>query len=421
MGTRIDGINFFVVVFFRLTFSLSTVSSSCQVEVCSREYARATASEHITRGPSYQYCTVLRSYSECIRATARSCRGNLEYHSILSLVMQWSNDFNCSYIIAHGRPEYPPFYNGRVKPRPTFATQCTYKGRFQNNIVYSHCGLFGDPHLRTFHNEFQTCRVLGAWPLIDNSYLAVQVTNSAVVKDGAATATSKVTIIIREHSPCTPEKTYVAQTDFLPSVFVDGTKSSGPDKNVRIKEEVPGRHVEIYIRHISTRIVLHQIGHYLTFAIRIPQEVAIQNGRSDSFELCAKGCPKQERIDYSRLFSLPNQWIPIVTKNGKATITVQQAAKMCREFNVTDFYFDACIFDLLTTGDSSFSQAARQAMKDVIALYPSSVGMPNNQSFFLSGRINLDERGILINKSSQTAFSIILTAILILLFLCLNN
>ncbi|XP_023227155.1 RGM domain family member B-like [Centruroides sculpturatus] len=177
-----------------------------------------------------------------------------------------------------------------------------------------------------------------------------------------------VTIIIREHSPCTPEKTYVAQTDFLPSVFVDGTKSSGPDKNVRIKEEVPGRHVEIYIRHISTRIVLHQIGHYLTFAIRIPQEVAIQNGRSDSFELCAKGCPKQERIDYSRLFSLPNQWIPIVTKNGKATITVQQAAKMCREFNVTDFYFDACIFDLLTTGDSSFSQAARQAMKDVIAL-----------------------------------------------------
>ena len=57
---------------------------------------------------------------------------------------------------------------------------------------FKHCGLFGDPHLRTFSDEFQTCKVEGAWPLIDNDYLVVQVTNAIVVHKSSATATSKV-------------------------------------------------------------------------------------------------------------------------------------------------------------------------------------------------------------------------------------
>jgi hypothetical protein len=57
---------------------------------------------------------------------------------------------------------------------------------------YTHCGFFGDPHLRTFGDEFQTCRVEGAWPLIHNKFLSVQVTNSPVVPGSLATATSKV-------------------------------------------------------------------------------------------------------------------------------------------------------------------------------------------------------------------------------------
>ena len=60
---------------------------------------------------------------------------------------------------------------------------------------FKHCGLFGDPHLRTFSNEFQTCKVEGAWPLIDNDYLVVQVTNAIVVHRSSATATSKVSEI----------------------------------------------------------------------------------------------------------------------------------------------------------------------------------------------------------------------------------
>lgn len=54
----------------------------------------------------------------------------------------------------------------------------------------SHCGLFGDPHLQTFGAELQTCRVLGAWPLVENDYLTVQVTNAPV--RSTATVLSKV-------------------------------------------------------------------------------------------------------------------------------------------------------------------------------------------------------------------------------------
>lgn len=51
--------------------------------------------------------------------------------------------------------------------------------------------LFGDPHLRTFTDRFQTCKVQGAWPLIDNNYLNAGHQHS-VLPGSAATATSKV-------------------------------------------------------------------------------------------------------------------------------------------------------------------------------------------------------------------------------------
>lgn len=46
--------------------------------------------------------------------------------------------------------------------------------------------------MRTFTGAMQTCRVQGAWPLVDNRYLAVQVTNEPVLEDSNATATTKV-------------------------------------------------------------------------------------------------------------------------------------------------------------------------------------------------------------------------------------
>ncbi|GIY39100.1 repulsive guidance molecule A [Caerostris extrusa] len=161
---------------------------------------------------------------------------------------------------------------------------------------------------------------------------------------------AKVTVIIRQHVPCAIEKTYEAQADFLPGVFADGSRWSGP--GVRIHEEVPGKHIELNFRYINTRIIIRQSGSYLTFAARMPSAIAVQGAQENTLELCVRGCPRRERIDFERVLE---------TSTGPKN----EAIAACRALNITDFYFDACVFDYLTTGDDSFSVAARDAMMDI--------------------------------------------------------
>jgi RGM family protein len=176
----------------------------------------------------------------------------LAYHSTITLVQNWNGDFNCSYVgeanggaapspiptkdsgrfrnhdhhsssNLHGGKVEDPYSNektvtsssadrttsleptARVYVRPErppnslpitgtnvvmeSSSSCTtYQGRPE----MTHCSFYGDPHLVTFNGDFQTCKVAGAWPLIDNAYLAVSVTNEAVVPGSSATATTKV-------------------------------------------------------------------------------------------------------------------------------------------------------------------------------------------------------------------------------------
>ncbi len=115
----------------------------------------------------------------------RGCLGDLSFHSAKRGFEKQMKQFNCT----NKGPVFEP------SSRPTggrhHSTVCSYRGHA--NAVHKHCGLFGDPHLRTFTDEFQTCKVQGAWPLIDNEHLTVQVTNDPVgFGDERATATSKV-------------------------------------------------------------------------------------------------------------------------------------------------------------------------------------------------------------------------------------
>ena len=105
--------------------------------------------------------------------------GNLNFHSAKKGIEKQMKQLNCS---TRGDVFEP-------SNRPIRINVCSYKGK----QAHRHCGLFGDPHLRTFYDEFQTCKVQGAWPLVDNDYLTVMVTNDPVgMWDGHATATSKV-------------------------------------------------------------------------------------------------------------------------------------------------------------------------------------------------------------------------------------
>lgn len=138
------------------------------------------------------YCIALRAYALCTRRQARSCRGDLVYHSAVFRIKELFSQHNCSSDGPTSSAKVPS------TSRPAVSELCDYENRVLvsgpagQQKKYAHCGLFGDPHLRTFRDEFQTCKVEGAWPLIDNRFLSVQVTNVPVVLGSSATATSKV-------------------------------------------------------------------------------------------------------------------------------------------------------------------------------------------------------------------------------------
>lgn len=81
------------------------VGSGCRVEQCTRQFqASAMANGGVRRGPSGAFCVILRQYSDCLRSTARSCRGHLAYHTTITLVQNWNVEFNCSYVTTSAVP-----------------------------------------------------------------------------------------------------------------------------------------------------------------------------------------------------------------------------------------------------------------------------------------------------------------------------
>ncbi|XP_062922177.1 repulsive guidance molecule A-like isoform X1 [Mobula hypostoma] len=375
MGRRGDPFGHGILQILTIVLCLPAVSCQCKILKCNSEYLSATSGLHLGGEESVEFCVALRAYSQCTRKTARACRGDLAYHSAVHGIEDLMSQHNCS----RAGPTRAP---GRAQPtaqdfmvHSDAPETCSYEkslsqhGRKAN---YTHCGLFGDPHLRTFSDDFQTCKVRGAWPLIDNSYLFVQVTNVAVVRTSSATATSKLTIIFKNFQECVDQKVYQAETDDLPAAFVDGSRNGG-DKHgansLRVTEKVPGQHIEIQAKYIGTTIVVRQVGRYLTFAIRIPEEVMSSFEDNQGLQLCLRGCPTNERMDWR----LPQSKGSRTSSRGRGPQEVsarETAATKCKEkLPVEDLYFWSCVFDLLTTGDMNFTLAAYYALEDIKNLH----------------------------------------------------
>ena len=186
----------------------------------------------------------------------------------------------------------------------------------------------------------------------------------------------QLTVVIKQHEECAASHfvMYQAQTDYLPGTFEDGRTHFGPEKSVQITEVDAGKHVEIYLRYIDTTLLVRQVGRYITFAIRMPDELvnASRNYREGSnLQLCVMGCPRNERINYRKLVA--QKHIRLKGMNGEMltrTMSRDEAVSKCREANVVDFYFDSCVFDLMTTGDTNFTVAAHKAFEDILRLHP---------------------------------------------------
>ncbi|XP_077954039.1 repulsive guidance molecule A-like isoform X2 [Gasterosteus aculeatus] len=290
--------------------------------------------------------------------------------------------------LAHTPPPPPlPQQQPDSQERSDGPEVCHYERSLSHNMAppnYTHCGFFGDPHLRTFGDDFHTCKVEGAWPLIHNKYLSVQVTNTPVVPGSLATATSKLTIIFKNFQECVDQKMYHAETDELPAAFADGSKNGGDRhgaNTLRVVEKVPGQHVEIQARYIGTTIVVRQVGRYLTFAVRMPEEVvnSVEEGDDDQdLYLCLHGCPANQRIDFRNLKARAAEAHGAGRARGSGVgaprgFTFQSAKAKCKEWlPVEDLYFHSCVFDLLSSGDINFTMAAYYAFEDVKMLHSNS-------------------------------------------------
>ncbi|XP_072355144.1 repulsive guidance molecule A-like [Scyliorhinus torazame] len=335
----------------------NTVISQCRILRCNSEYVFAT--NHRDDSLNDDNCNALRSYSLCTQRTAWFCRGDLTYHSAVQGIEDLMIQHNCSKegAVSLPRPRVPVDNQENFHLPDTCQYEKSFYFKQRQKPTYLHCGVFGNLHIRTFYNDFQTCRVQGAWPLIDNNYLSVQMTNVPILPHCNISAISKVTAIFKNSKECIDQKVYQAEIGNVPAAFVDGSVNGG-DRNgansLVIKERLDAGHVEIQASYIGTTLIVRQVGQHLGIGILMPEEVASSHTQEQDLQLCVSGCPFTERLALNS---------PIYTADG--------AKAKCKEgLLLEDVYFECCVFDILVTGDPNVSLAAFRAVEDAKILHP---------------------------------------------------
>ncbi|XP_041845124.1 hemojuvelin [Melanotaenia boesemani] len=346
--------------------SLPEVRASCHILRCNSDFVAAkgdlggsnggggAAGAALRETVNAGYCSALRSYAMCTKKMARACRGDLVYHSAVQGIEDLLIQYRC--------PRAGPTAKPRPLPQGTLSgDSCLYErsyfSREGRTPEYLHCSVFGDPHVRTFNNDFQTCTVQGAWPLIDNEYLYVQATSSPTRGGTYPTVLTKITIIFKNWRQCIDQQLYQAELDNVPAAFADGSVWSGERRGHRsltVQSQSPGRQAEIRAAHIGTLLVVRQTGRSLGLSVLSPRGVVEAFGPEQDLQLCVWGCPASQRINTL----LPPQIDPFTPA------AVNAEAHCAALLPAQDVYYQACVFDLITSGDLNSSMAAISALQD---------------------------------------------------------
>ncbi|EFO15281.2 hypothetical protein LOAG_13231 [Loa loa] len=343
--------------------------SCCMVDYCADMYSERLDEGGILIGMNAPYCQIITDYIYCLSETNRTCRGNLKYHTLQTLLHRQRREFSCNSF-----PE-------TMKPSNYVPIGCAFPTDTAPHTMQRYCGLFGSRHLRTLNGHFVTCARTGAYPLINNKHLLIQITHSFL--GSGTTAISKVTVIIKKNERCTTRKQYEAgsEDEQLPNTFTDGSIFVGNSgrKAVEIKS-LSQNHIEITVRYIATTIFIRRHGAYLSVALRIPERF-IQEQTDNEFDICTSGCSRSETIKLEEALANPLSFTRCYGVRMKIPLKI--AIERCKHVNVTDAFFDACIFDFLISGDEMFVAQIANAQYDIIDLYS-----PYIRHYF-TGRQNL--------------------------------
>lgn len=176
----------------------------------------------------------------------------------------------------------------------------------------------------------------------------------------------QITIIFKNSLQCIEPQIYLAELDNVPAAFADGSVTSGERRgqhSLSVRSQNPGRHAEIRAVHIGTILVVRQSGHSLGLSVRLPRAIAEAFSPEQDLQLCVWGCPTSQRLE--RPPRPPSSSFPSYSLNSSSPQPYAAAQAHCAALlPARDVYYQACLFDLLATGDINSSTAAVAALED---------------------------------------------------------
>lgn len=223
------------------------------------------------------------------------------------------------------------------------ALQCTSL-LYSDTVQTATCGAFGDPHILMFNGTGVTCGTDSIITLADNDY--VKITAQTVPSPGATNnATDITSITLRYKSVCNPIIVTFAFNASSGSITPFSNSLNAGNHRARVVGN------NIYIDAIRLRLQVRQVGVFngatwsynVVFGLSMPLSLADQ-----TTGLCSEGCP-------ATAISLGNR------KKALPARAVAAAADACTDAGVSSdsFTYDACVFDVATTGINGYADVAK--------------------------------------------------------------